>query len=406
MEQLWWFDHLLAAMPRHKSKFTMIIDRTGATNENQDVEFLKAISKIFQPNFPDRLHRVIIYPTGIMFYGIWNIVQYFLSPTIREKVFPQITTQGCLQYVDSMYLPITMGGTSDYEPDVDKLQDPPPMIHSVLKYTNFDKKSNLIATHEHLDSNQHNIEDYQGISVSVSINEFDDDNHDNNEDNDNDDDDMHYNDSEFGDSMSESTAIYTPESSIGVGNINRKFGNNNNNNTINNNNNNIGMGRISTFSFHSPRHTEQCPGIMRGWGTKQGHIVRNWKKRFFVLSSSNQLTLLRYYKEQIYEEPFGNGLCGELNLNYYRFEHSVRSIKLDEDESEKEYNCIEFIGSSSLDKNLLLFIDDPNEYEIWISAIETHLEYRNEMKEIAGNNENNNDIFSSSALSLLKCNIL
>eukprot|EP00604_Paraphysomonas_vestita_P004258 CAMPEP_0174824950 /NCGR_PEP_ID=MMETSP1107-20130205/40136_1 /TAXON_ID=36770 /ORGANISM="Paraphysomonas vestita, Strain GFlagA" /LENGTH=63 /DNA_ID=CAMNT_0016055139 /DNA_START=108 /DNA_END=296 /DNA_ORIENTATION=- len=63
-----------------------------------------------------------------------------------------------------------MGGTSDYEPDIDKLQDPPPMMHSVLNYTNFDKKSNLIVNPKQVNSDQ--IEDYQSISVSVSMNEY------------------------------------------------------------------------------------------------------------------------------------------------------------------------------------------------------------------------------------------
>lgn len=38
-------------MPRHRSKFTLVIDRTNASNENQDIEFLKAVSSIFQVQF-------------------------------------------------------------------------------------------------------------------------------------------------------------------------------------------------------------------------------------------------------------------------------------------------------------------------------------------------------------------
>lgn len=338
-----------------------------------------------------------------MFYGMWNIAQFFLQPSTREKVCPQLSPQGCFQYIDPMYLPETMGGTSTYEPDVDKLQDPPPMMHSILNYIHSDKSSfitqNNNNNHNNTDidelvvsnkptnisclsrsNSQQKLGDYQSISVSVSFNEFDDDQE------------GDYADSEFDESFCESTSIFSPHGNKGS--------------TPAGNTNNTNIGRLSTFSFHSPRHTEHCPGIMRGWGTKQGHIVRNWKKRFFVLSSSRQVTLFRYYKDESSEEPFGYHLCGELNLNYYRFEHFTRTIRVDENEPEIECNCIEFIGSNSLDKNLLLFIEDQNDYEMWISAIETHLEYRNEMKELARNNNSANDIFSSASLSLLRCNIL
>lgn len=38
-------------MSRDKSKFTIVLDRTNATTENQDLDFLRAVSNIFQVRF-------------------------------------------------------------------------------------------------------------------------------------------------------------------------------------------------------------------------------------------------------------------------------------------------------------------------------------------------------------------
>ena len=46
-------------------KVTVCFVRAGATNANSDLGLAKAIMPILANNFPERLDRVLVYPTGI-----------------------------------------------------------------------------------------------------------------------------------------------------------------------------------------------------------------------------------------------------------------------------------------------------------------------------------------------------
>jgi hypothetical protein len=44
-------------------------------------------STSLQDLHPERLHRAIVYPTGIVFYSMWNLlVKWFMAESTREKV--------------------------------------------------------------------------------------------------------------------------------------------------------------------------------------------------------------------------------------------------------------------------------------------------------------------------------
>jgi hypothetical protein len=47
-----------------------------------------------------------------------------------------------------------------------------------------------------------------------------------------------------------------------------------------------------------------------GWLRKQGHIVSNWKRRYFVLFEGK----LTYYEDAAESPPYGSGLKGEFVL--------------------------------------------------------------------------------------------
>jgi hypothetical protein len=50
----------------------------------------------------------------------------------------------------------------------------------------------------------------------------------------------------------------------------------------------------------------RAPGIKKGWMTKQGRggIVKNWKKRYFVLNVGK----LQYFVNESKEYPYGEDL--------------------------------------------------------------------------------------------------
>lgn len=109
---IWWLEYLEANSPADKSKVTILMDRSGYTQANSDLEFIKSFSKVlqvrsnfdiffispitlschncvttyFQDNYPEKVYRVIVYPSGIVFYGIWNIVKFFLDPVTQVSV--------------------------------------------------------------------------------------------------------------------------------------------------------------------------------------------------------------------------------------------------------------------------------------------------------------------------------
>jgi PH domain len=50
--------------------------------------------------------------------------------------------------------------------------------------------------------------------------------------------------------------------------------------------------------------------LVRGWLKKRGHMLRTWKKRYFVLSASR----IRYYARDQPVAPYGIGLKGDVSL--------------------------------------------------------------------------------------------
>lgn len=67
----------------------------------------------------DFLHYLVLF-----YAGLWNIVQYFLDPVTKEKVKPCYSASEVVKYIDPMYLPPGLDGTSDFVvPDFDDLPE-------------------------------------------------------------------------------------------------------------------------------------------------------------------------------------------------------------------------------------------------------------------------------------------
>jgi hypothetical protein len=143
----WWFQHMAHNMPEDKSKITLLCDRSDYKSSNSDIEFVKVAASVLQVfitntiipfyllhlltpvfipqnNFPERLHRAIIYPTGLVFYGLWNVVKWFLDPVTQSKAAPVIYASGVQYYIDPEHIPAHLGGTDAYEFDHGHFDDP------------------------------------------------------------------------------------------------------------------------------------------------------------------------------------------------------------------------------------------------------------------------------------------
>jgi hypothetical protein len=105
------------------------------------------------------------------------------------------------------------------------------------------------------------------------------------------------------------------------------------------------------------------PPIKKGFLVKQGHVVKNWKNRFFVLQEG----LLCYYESELVNPPYGVHKKGEISLLGARLEvnKNFLSIICKDPKSGKE-----ILG-------LLLDVRYPNERAEWSDAISQHLLYLN-----------------------------
>eukprot|EP01039_Chlorochromonas_danica_P007570 gene7572-8370_t len=121
---MWWMEYAISQLPEDKSKFTILINRSGGGNG--DIEFSRHFSKLFQDQHPERLHRAIIYPSGLIFWGIFNVVKWFFDPVTRNKAAPVLYLSGVQEFIDDEHIPANMGGKSTFEFNLDDYQDPYP----------------------------------------------------------------------------------------------------------------------------------------------------------------------------------------------------------------------------------------------------------------------------------------
>jgi hypothetical protein len=105
------------------------------------------------------------------------------------------------------------------------------------------------------------------------------------------------------------------------------------------------------------------PEVIKGWGHKEGHLIRNWKRRFFVFTSAPSATVVVYYEFEEQNKPYGAGEKGSINLRGYT------TSMLDDD-------TIYLKGKNESDKDLKIRIEDSVERVRMLNGINQHLEYR------------------------------
>lgn len=111
---VWWAERVISLLPDDKSKVTILVDRSDSGMQNSDMEFVRAMAGVFQNNYPERLCRAIVYPSGLIFYTIWNLIKWFLDPVTQDKVKPVLTLAGVQEFIADEFIPLHMGGQSDY----------------------------------------------------------------------------------------------------------------------------------------------------------------------------------------------------------------------------------------------------------------------------------------------------
>jgi len=107
------FETAIAQMKGKTCKVCLLINRVNA-GSTADLEFFKQLSALMQDNYPERLFRTVVYPSGFIFWGIWQVVQVFLDPVTRAKVKPVMYLSGVHEFISNDNIPAVMGGASEY----------------------------------------------------------------------------------------------------------------------------------------------------------------------------------------------------------------------------------------------------------------------------------------------------
>jgi hypothetical protein len=105
---IWMFETVIRRLPDDKSKITILFDRTDTGVDKQDHAFMKNMIKVLQDKYPERLHRAIVYPTGVIYWALWNIVKWFLDPVTAAKAAPMMYLSGVQEFIDDEYIPVGM----------------------------------------------------------------------------------------------------------------------------------------------------------------------------------------------------------------------------------------------------------------------------------------------------------
>ena len=109
------------------------------------------------------------------------------------------------------------------------------------------------------------------------------------------------------------------------------------------------------------------PPLMTGWLQKQGHFVRNWKKRFFVL----EMGRLQYFEKRSPKEgpPYGVNSKGCILMKHIE----LQEPDVDERHSE-DANKI-YLMDTETGKDLLVAANDYNESQMWKEALQAHIRF-------------------------------
>jgi len=73
---------------RGVEKFVYIIDLKGfsVSQAGADPKLAQSWIHILQNYYPERLYKVIVVDSGMIFTGFWNIISYFVDPVTRKKM--------------------------------------------------------------------------------------------------------------------------------------------------------------------------------------------------------------------------------------------------------------------------------------------------------------------------------
>ena len=104
-----------------------------------------------------------------------------------------------------------------------------------------------------------------------------------------------------------------------------------------------------------------APAMLTGLIKKEGHMIKNWKERHFVLLATPAGSTLTYFEKAKNEPPFGEGEKGSVSLKGSTMKRTGNFIVI----------------TDASGSELKLDFTKPTEKEKWAQAINAHLTYSN-----------------------------
>ncbi|KAI8849754.1 hypothetical protein BC829DRAFT_391095 [Chytridium lagenaria] len=92
-------------------KMTVIVDRSNGNSGQADSSLIKAVVPLFQKHFPERLARMIIFPTNTWFWMFWKVAKVFIDPATVLKIDIKDGATSLAAVIDSDQLFDRYGGT-------------------------------------------------------------------------------------------------------------------------------------------------------------------------------------------------------------------------------------------------------------------------------------------------------
>ena len=96
--------------PLEPYTFTVLIDITRSVTV--DIYSFKGLSVLLKNNFKDRLHKLYIFPCGILERIAFTGIRHFMGKNTVQKIILVSKNQKLIQFFDKEILPQHLGGTS------------------------------------------------------------------------------------------------------------------------------------------------------------------------------------------------------------------------------------------------------------------------------------------------------
>ncbi|ORX74272.1 CRAL/TRIO domain-containing protein [Linderina pennispora] len=95
-------------------RVTILFDLTGFSKENIDIKLVRTLIMLLTAYYPETLGILILHVNSWVFSGIWQLIQPFIDPAVKEKIVFAKGAADIAQYIDMDELIEEVGGNKPF----------------------------------------------------------------------------------------------------------------------------------------------------------------------------------------------------------------------------------------------------------------------------------------------------